>query len=102
MKNYFFYLLTLISMTAETANALTNVFTYERPLIGIQAGLNFETASSASPISSSSRTGFTVGTALEIPLNVGVSIQPELNYSRRTFNLASAAGLDANVNYHSL
>jgi hypothetical protein len=70
--------------------------------IGFQAGLNFENADSPSQISANSRTGFSAGALVNIPLNQALSIQPELNYSRRSFNLASAGDASADVLYHSL
>lgn len=72
------------------------------PAIGIQAGLNFETASTPTQISSSTHTGFSGGLNVDFPIAQSFSVQPELNYVHRGLNLANAGGLTANVYYHSL
>ena len=72
------------------------------PSLGVQAGLNFETASAPTDISRGGYTGFTVGINTEVPLSDNVALQPELNYSRRGLNLVDVGGFQTDVLYHSI
>ncbi len=80
---------------SETSSAVV-------PSFGIQAGLNFENAKTPSQINSNTRTGFTVGINLDLPIVSFFSVQPELNYSKRGFNLVNGGGIKADVNQHSI
>jgi opacity protein-like surface antigen len=96
----FFMALSYYATGAES-NSVSE--SYSRPLsLGIQAGLDFETAATPRQISSNTYTGFSAGIAFEIPLTASFSLQPELNYSRRGLNLVDAGGVTANAYYHSL
>ena len=92
----------LLTTSFNTCFALTDTLLHDRAIVGFQGGLNFETTTTPSEVSSSARTGYTVGINLEVPLSTMVSLQPELNYSRRAINLATTGGAVANVKYHSL
>jgi hypothetical protein len=105
MKKILFCLfgLTLfISTNVLAETSMEYVTSQRRPSLGIQAGMNFENASTPAQISSNTYTGFTVGVNMELPIGTVFSIQPELNYARRGLNLASIGGGQANVFLHTI
>lgn len=97
-------LATTLLLSAAYAGAATSTaeISGRVPSLGLQTGLDFESAQSPAQISSNSYTGFSVGVNLAIPLTESFALQPELNYVRRGLNLVDSGGLRANVYYHSL
>ena len=88
---------------AETVYESSN--SRSKPAFGVQAGINFDTATTPNQINSNTHTGFTVGLALDLPIITGaasLSLAPELNYSRRGLDLINAGGIKASVNRHSI
>ncbi len=100
--NYKLIALTLLSTAPLIADTSVAQVDKKGPGIGIQAGMNFETATTPAQVSSNTYTGITIGANVEIPILSIFSIQPELNYSRRGMNLVDAGGVKADVNFHSL
>jgi opacity protein-like surface antigen len=92
----------VISVPVFAASSRAEV-DHPSPSIGIQAGLNFETAKTPAQISSNTNTGASIGVNLDIPIVSHIfSIQPELNYTRRGFDLLNGGGAKASVTYNSL
>lgn len=95
----------LSAVSASAAETVYEASNRSKPAFGVQAGLNFDTATTPSQINSNTHTGFTVGLALDLPIITGAasfSIAPELNYARRGLDLINAGGVKASVNRHSI
>ncbi|MDR0792201.1 MAG: PorT family protein [Chitinophagaceae bacterium] len=102
-KQTYLFAALLLMTTASYSQILKNGMIIERPKFGIQAGLSVpsQSFSDAGYIADgSSRTGFTAGINLEIPLRYGWYFQPEVNYSQmggksyQQFNEGDAWGVD--------
>ena len=94
-------LMGLTSMS-RGATSYSETSTATVPSFGIQAGLNFENASTPAQINANSRTGFTIGVNMNFPISTAFSIQPELNYSRRGWDLINTGGIRASINQHAI
>jgi len=101
-RSYSLFAILLLGSAPVLADTSVAEVNRRGPVMGIQAGMNFETATTPAQVSSNTYTGFTVGINVDIPVVSVLSIQPELNYSRRGMNLVDAVGVKADVNFHSI
>ncbi len=97
-----FAITTLASGMALADYSTTETSVQHRPALGIQAGMNFETAKTPGNISAETHTGYTVGLTMDVPVATNIAIAPELNYSRRGFDVINTGNVKAGVTYHSI